>query len=139
MARSATSSACCATNACPSGARRRPREPGPPRPPRRRSEHRPPATGPRGSRRRRPVLADLGIAITGAASASGQAVRALLAQRKVPAERLRMLEHASDEAIISEYAGQATLIGTLEPAALADRDLVFLCGNEEESRRCLLW
>ena len=85
------------------------------------------------------MLADLRIAITGATSALGQAVRGLLAERKVPTERLRMLEHASDEAIISEYAGQATLIGTLEPEALADRDLVFLCGSEEESRRCLLW
>src|SRR6266550_2701274 len=98
-----------------------------------------PGKDPKESRRLRPVLADLRIGVTGATAASGQAVRARLAQRKVPAENVRMLEKASDEAIISEYAGQATLIGTLEPEGLADRDLVFLCGSAEESRRCLLW
>jgi aspartate-semialdehyde dehydrogenase len=85
------------------------------------------------------VKADLKIAVTGAAGTGGHALRTLLAARRVPAERLRLLEGPSEEAIISEYAGQPTLIGTTEPEALADRDIVFLCGSEEESARCLLW
>jgi aspartate-semialdehyde dehydrogenase len=77
------------------------------------------------------------IAITGATGAAGHAVRTVLAAQKVPAEQVRLLEKGSEEAIISEYAGQATLIGTLEKESLSDRDVVFLCGSAEESIRCL--
>jgi len=86
------------------------------------------------------ALADMKIAVTGATGRTGQAVRTILAdEHHVPAENVRLLEHGSEEAIISEYAGHATLIGALEPEALADRDLVFLCGSAEESATCLLW
>src|SRR4029077_10009743 len=85
------------------------------------------------------VRADLKIAITGATGPCCHALRSLLADKRVPHERLRLLERPSDEAIISEYAGQPTLIGTIEPEATADRDLVFLCGSAEETGRCLLW
>lgn len=86
------------------------------------------------------ALADLKIAVTGAASRTGQAVRTILAdENHVRPDNVRLLEHGSDEAIISEYAGQATLIGGLEPDAIADRDLVFLCGSAAESAGCLLW
>lgn len=86
------------------------------------------------------ALADLKIAVTGAAGRTGQAVRTILAdEHHVPAENVRLLEHGGEEAIISEYAGQATLIGALEPEALADRDVVFLAGGAAESAGCLLW
>src|SRR5262245_51657507 len=76
--------------------------------------------------RRRPVLADLSIAITGSATPGGRALRAVLAEKGVPVERVRFLEAPSEEAILSEYAGQAILIAPLEPEATADRDLIFL-------------
>ena len=82
---------------------------------------------------------DLRIAITGAAGATGRAVRDLVAERGIPADRVRLFEKVSDEAIISEYAGQPVLIGAPDPEGLSDRDLVFLCGSEDESSRCLLW
>jgi aspartate-semialdehyde dehydrogenase len=86
------------------------------------------------------ALDDLKIAVTGAAGRTGQAVRTILAaEHRVPADKVRLLEHGGEEAIISEYAGQATLIGALEPEALEDRDLVFLCGSAAESAGCLLW
>ena len=86
------------------------------------------------------ALADLKIAVTGAAGRTGQAVRSILAdEHRVPAGKVRLLERGGEEAIISEYAGQATLIGALEPEALADRDVVFLGGGVVESAGCLLW
>lgn len=85
------------------------------------------------------MRADLTIAITGAAGVVGRAVREITAKRQVPVERVRLLERPAEEAIISEYAGQAVLISTLEPDSLSDRDLVFLCGNAEESAVCLGW
>lgn len=85
------------------------------------------------------MLSDLKIAITGASGSTGQSLRSLLAGKAVAAERVRLLERAAEEAIISEYAGQPTIIGTIDPEALVDRDLVFLCGDVEESARCLLW
>lgn len=85
------------------------------------------------------MLADLKIALVGATTASGQALRAVLAERDIPADRVRLLESPSEEAIISEYAGQPILIGTIEPDGVADRDLVFLCGSVADSARCLLW
>ena len=85
------------------------------------------------------ALVDRKIAVTGAAGRSGQAVRTALAGANVPSEKVRLLERGGEEAIISEYAGQAILIGNLDPEALADRDLVFLCGGAAESAGCLLW
>jgi aspartate-semialdehyde dehydrogenase len=85
------------------------------------------------------ALVDRKIAVTGATGRSGQAVRTALAAAHVPSDKVRLLEQAGEEAIISEYAGQAMLIGNLEPEALADRDLVFLCGSAAESAGCLLW
>jgi len=86
------------------------------------------------------AFADIKIAVTGATGRAGQAVRTILADdHRVRADNVRLLEHSGEEAIISEYAGQATLIGALEPEALEDRDLVFLCGTASESASCLLW
>jgi len=85
------------------------------------------------------VRADALIAITGAASEPGRGVRESIAEQSVPVERVRLLEKRSEEAIISEYAGQAVLIGALEPEQLVDRDLVFLCGSARETRLCLGW
>ena len=82
---------------------------------------------------------DVRIAVTGAAGVVGKTLRTALAERKVPSEQLRFLDRATDEAILSEYAGQATLIGALEPEAIADSDVVFLCGPTEESETCLGW
>lgn len=85
------------------------------------------------------MRAEARIAITGAAGALGRAIRDRVAERKVPAEQVALLEHPSDEAIISEYAGQPILIGALEPESLSDQDLVFLCGPAKESAICLGW
>ena len=85
------------------------------------------------------MRADALIAITGAASEPGRGVRESIAEQSVPVERVRLLEKRSEEAIISEYAGQAVLIGALEPEQLVDRDLVFLCGSARETRLCLGW
>lgn len=87
----------------------------------------------------RPVRAEIRIAITGAASASGRSVRDVLVRQKVPAEQVRLLDQPSEEAIISEYGGQAMLIGALDPGGLSDRDLVFLCGRPDETAVCLGW
>ena len=85
------------------------------------------------------MRADVKIAITGATSAVGRAVRVALADRKIPAAFIRLLEKAQEEVILSEYAGEAMIVGTLDPDAFDDRDLVFLCGGTEESVRCLGW
>lgn len=86
------------------------------------------------------ALAERKIAVTGAVGRTGQAIRTILAdEHRVPGDNVRLLDHGGEEAIISEYAGQATLIGALEPEALVDRDVVFLCGSASESAGCLLW
>lgn len=83
------------------------------------------------------MRADTRFAVTSAAGPVGQAVRSALAERRVPIETLKLLDRASDEAIISEYAGAPILIGALEDDSLEDRDVVFVCGGDEEGTRCL--
>jgi hypothetical protein len=62
-----------------------------------------------------------------------------LAGHDVPFANLRLLDRLTEEAIISEYGGAPTLVAALEPEALADRDVLFLCGSAEESAECLRW
>ena len=99
-------------------------------------EHRPQTVRSMGSL---PVRADRRIAVTGATSALGQVLRTALAQRGVPLEQILLLDQPSEEAILSEYSGEPTLVLGLDPESLADADCVILCGTAEESLRCLEW
>ena len=77
---------------------------------------------------RRPADAAAGrLAILGAASPAGAHLKAALADRGVPGERVELFGHESDVAVLSEYDGEARLVqpaGRLDPTSHA---AVFVC------------
>ncbi len=64
------------------------------------------------------ISADAGrVAVLGAASPAGSYVKAALADRAVPGERVALFGHESEIAVLSEYDGEARLV---QPAAELD-------------------
>ena len=50
------------------------------------------------------------VAILGAASPAGSGIKAALAERGVPGERVALFGPSSDVAVLSEYDGEARLV-----------------------------
>jgi aspartate-semialdehyde dehydrogenase len=76
------------------------------------------------------------LAVVGAETPTGARLRAALAASGFPGVRLDLFgERAGDEAVLSEYAGEARLIQPALPAEIAGHAVVFLCERGEAARR----
>ena len=67
------------------------------------------------------------VALVGATSVCGARLRGGLAALGVPGERVELYARTTDEAVLSEYAGEARLIQEPPPDEIADHDVIFLC------------
>ncbi len=67
------------------------------------------------------------VAIVGAETVAGGRIREALAERRVPGRRVDLYGTLGDEAVLSEYAGEARLIQSADPEEVADHDVIFLC------------
>jgi aspartate-semialdehyde dehydrogenase len=73
------------------------------------------------------------IAILGAASPAGAHLKAALAERAVPGERVELYGHSSEVAVLSEYDGEARLVQGPDALDAASCAAVFVCepGHDE--------
>ncbi len=67
------------------------------------------------------------IAIVGAATPAGSALRKALADRAVPGSSVGLYGTTGGEVVLSEYDGEARIIQEPEPEEIASQDIVFLC------------
>jgi hypothetical protein len=74
------------------------------------------------------------VAVVGADGAEGGWVRAALEVHGVPSARVDLFGLATDEAVLSEYAGEARLVQALEPDCLDRHAVVFLCRAQRVAR-----
>jgi aspartate-semialdehyde dehydrogenase len=77
------------------------------------------------------------LALLGAETPEGSRIREVLADRKVPGDRVDLFGRTRGEAVLSEYAGEARLIQEPETAELMRHDVVFLCESSDVARRIL--
>ena len=76
------------------------------------------------------------VAIVGAETPAGARLRAVLAAAGFPGARLDLFgENVGDEAVLSEYAGEARLIQPAQASEIAGHAVVFLCERGEAARR----
>ncbi len=75
------------------------------------------------------------VAIIGAATPSGTRLREALAAAGVPGARVELYGTTHGEVVLSEYDGEARLIQEPDLAAIASRDLVFLCEASDVAGR----
>ena len=66
-------------------------------------------------------------AVVGAQSPSGGRLRAALAERGVPGERVALYGIESEEAVLSEYDGEARLVQAVDADLVGAADVVFHC------------
>lgn len=73
------------------------------------------------------------IAVLGAASPAGAHVKAALADRGIPGDRVVLYGHRRDVAVLSEYDGEARLVQPPEELDAASCAVVFVCelGHED--------
>ena len=77
------------------------------------------------------------LAVVGADTLEGARIREALAARGIPGERVDLFGLTRDEAVLSEYAGEARLIQEPEPEEVMRHDVIFLCEITEVTRRIL--
>jgi aspartate-semialdehyde dehydrogenase len=86
--------------------------------------------------RRRPAH----LAVFDATTLVAEGVKEQLVERSFPVASMRLFSTRSgDEAGLSEFAGEAMLVGSPELDALGSLDIAFLCGSREEGARYLEW
>jgi aspartate-semialdehyde dehydrogenase len=67
------------------------------------------------------------IAVLGAASPAGAHLKAALADRGIPGERVVLFGHQREVAVLSEYDGEARLVQAVDDLDVAAYDAVFVC------------
>lgn len=77
------------------------------------------------------------LALLGAASPSGVRVKAALAERGVPGERVSLYGRQRDVAVLSDYDGEARLVQPAEEFVAASHVAVFVCEPATEPARLL--
>jgi aspartate-semialdehyde dehydrogenase len=77
------------------------------------------------------------LALVGAETPEGARIRAILAERRIPGERVDLFGRTRGEAVLSEYAGEARLIQEPETADVMRHDVIFLCETTEVAYRIL--
>ncbi|HEX5044169.1 MAG TPA: hypothetical protein VFV75_14770 [Candidatus Polarisedimenticolaceae bacterium] len=88
------------------------------------------------SPRRAEFVGTARLAVVGAETPSGARLRAALAASGFPGARLDLFgERPGEEAVLSEYAGEARLIQPASPDEIAGHAVVFLCEAGEAVRR----
>jgi aspartate-semialdehyde dehydrogenase len=86
--------------------------------------------------RRRPAH----LAIFDATTLIAKGVQEQLVERSFPVASMRLFSTRSgDEASLSEFNGEAMLVGAPDLEALGILDIAFLCGTREEGARYLEW
>jgi aspartate-semialdehyde dehydrogenase len=76
------------------------------------------------------------VAVVGAETPSGARLRAALAAAGFPGDRLDLFgEGPGEEAVLSEYAGEARLIQPASPGEIVGHGVVFLCETGDAVRR----
>jgi hypothetical protein len=86
--------------------------------------------------RRRPAH----LAIFDATTLIAKGVKEQLVERSFPVASMRLFSTRSgDEASLSEFNGEAMLVGAPDLEALGTLDIAFLCGTREEGARYLEW
>jgi aspartate-semialdehyde dehydrogenase len=73
---------------------------------------------------------DARVALVGADSRRGAELKAALEHREFPGDRIDLYGRSGDDAVVSEYAGEARLIQEPDPEEIALHDIVFLCDAE---------
>lgn len=81
----------------------------------------------------------LQVALFGATSLLGQALRECLDRRSFPIGSMRLFDRPGKEGQITEFRKEAVLVTAPDPDLLDRLDLAFLCGDPEESRGYLDW
>jgi len=88
------------------------------------------------SPRRAEFVGTARLAIVGAETRPGARLRAALAATGFPGARLDLFgESLGDEAVLSDYAGEARLIQPASPAEVSGHAVIFLCETGETVRR----
>lgn len=67
------------------------------------------------------------LAVIGAESVNGIALRSILEKRRVPGDRVDLFGRTGGEAVISEYDGEARLIQDPESTEMKAADVIFIC------------
>jgi aspartate-semialdehyde dehydrogenase len=88
----------------------------------------------------KPKTADgLQVALFGATSLLGQALRECLDERSFPVGSIRLYDQPEKEGHLTEFRKEAVLVTAPDPETLDRLDLAFLCGAPEECRAFLGW
>ena len=74
------------------------------------------------------------VAVVGASTPDGAALRHALEVVGIPGARVDLYGTSQGEALISEYAGEARLIQEADLAEIVDHDLIFLCERGDLAR-----
>ena len=77
------------------------------------------------------------VAVVGAGTPSGARIRAALAERGIPGERVDLYADTGGEVVLSEYDGEARLIQSSDPVEIVRSDVIFLCEGGDAARRVL--
>ncbi len=79
------------------------------------------------------------MALFGATTLLGKALRESLERRSFPARSLRLFDRAEREGTLAEFQGEAMVVTSPDPDLLDNVDIAFLCGSSEDSRSYLDW
>lgn len=82
-------------------------------------------------------VADLKVAVVGATSVLGAELRRVLWERRFPVREITMMGAAEDAGTITEYGGEAHLVGELDTAKLSRTDILFICERGGIARQAM--
>ena len=83
------------------------------------------------------TAAALKVAMVGATSILGRELRRVLWDRRFPLQEITMMGDGEDAGKITEYGGEAHLVGELDPEKLAGTDILFICEQGQAARHAM--
>ena len=79
------------------------------------------------------------MALFGATTLLGKAIRENLEKRSFPAQSMRLFDRTERQGTVAEFQGEAVLVTSPDPDLLDRVDIAFLCGSPEDSQPYLGW